>query len=143
MEQMFWCLWREYYFNILKNTPKNLRVWRKVSANINGNELTDTFYGLYKLMPIRVFVPTKCGAAAVLSLGLWARIPPGAWLSVSCDFCVFLGRGFSDGPITRPEKSYRMCCVIPKLQQFIGLSTIGIKQLTKQIATLNDHTPKH
>ena len=120
----FWCLWREYYFNILENTPKNVRLWRKVRTNIH-TELTDTFYGLYRLKPITVYAPTKCGAAAVLALGLWERIPSGAWLSLSCDFCVFSGRGFSDGPITRPEKSYRMCCVIPKLQQFIAPNPLG------------------
>jgi len=30
------------------------------------------------------------------------RIPPGAWMSVSCECCV------CDGPIARPEESYRV-----------------------------------
>jgi hypothetical protein len=33
------------------------------------------------------------GSAAARLLGLWVRIPPGAWLSVSCDCCVLSGRG--------------------------------------------------
>jgi hypothetical protein len=43
-------------------------------------------------------------------LGLWVRIPPGACMSVSCEFCVS-GRGLCVGLVTRPEKSYRVWCV--------------------------------
>jgi hypothetical protein len=40
------------------------------------------------------------------------KIPPGAWMFVSCEFCVLLsGRGFSDEQIPRPEESYRLWCV--------------------------------
>jgi hypothetical protein len=31
---------------------------------------------------------------------------------VCCECCVLSGRGLCDGPITRPEKSYRLWCVI-------------------------------
>jgi hypothetical protein len=31
---------------------------------------------------------------------------------VCCEFCVLSGRGLCDELITRPEESYRMCCVI-------------------------------
>jgi hypothetical protein len=51
------------------------------------------------------------GSAAACLLGLWVRIPPGAWMSVSCECCVLSGRGLCDGLITRPEESYRMWCV--------------------------------
>ena len=30
----------------------------------------------------------------------------------SCEWCVLSGRGLCDGPIPRPEESYRLCCVI-------------------------------
>jgi hypothetical protein len=30
-------------------------------------------------------------------LGLRVRIPPGAWMSVSCEFCVLSGRGLCVG----------------------------------------------
>jgi hypothetical protein len=39
-------------------------------------------------------------------LGLWDRIPPGEWVSVSCECCVLSGRRICDGLITRPEESY-------------------------------------
>jgi hypothetical protein len=48
------------------------------------------------------------GSAAVSLLGLWARIPPAAWMSVSCQCCVLSGRGLFVGLITRPEESYRV-----------------------------------
>ena len=35
-----------------------------------------------------------------------------AWISVSCECCVFSGGGLRDGLITRPGKSYRMWCGI-------------------------------
>jgi hypothetical protein len=50
-------------------------------------------------------------SAVVRLLGLWVRIPPGAWISVSCECCVLSGRGLRVGPITRPEESYRVWCV--------------------------------
>jgi hypothetical protein len=39
----------------------------------------------------------RCGSAAARLLGLWVRIPPGAWLSVSCECCVLSDRGLCDG----------------------------------------------
>jgi len=45
-------------------------------------------------------------------LRFWVRIPPGAWMSVSCECCVLSGRSLCDGPITRPEESYRLWCVV-------------------------------
>ena len=53
----------------------------------------------------------RCGSAAALFPGLRVRIPPGAWLSVSCECCVLSGRGLCVGPITRPEESYRVLFV--------------------------------
>jgi hypothetical protein len=45
-------------------------------------------------------------------LRFWVRIPPGHGCLVCCDCCVFAGRGFCDGLIARPEKSYRVWCVV-------------------------------
>jgi len=33
-------------------------------------------------------------------------------MSVCCEFCVLSGRDLCDGPITRPEESYRLWCVV-------------------------------
>jgi hypothetical protein len=52
-------------------------------------------------------VVSMCGSAAARLLGLWLRIPPGVWMSVSCECCVLSRTGLCVGLITRPEISYR------------------------------------
>jgi len=52
----------------------------------------------------------RCAAARLLRL--LVRIPPRAWMSVCCECRVFSGRGLCDELITRPEESYRLCCVV-------------------------------
>ena len=42
----------------------------------------------------------------------WVLIPPGAWIFVCCECRVLSGRGLCDELITRPEESYRLCCVV-------------------------------
>jgi hypothetical protein len=51
------------------------------------------------------------GSLAARLLGSWVRIPPGAWMSVTCECCVLSGRGLCDGLIPLPEDSYRLWCV--------------------------------
>jgi len=51
-------------------------------------------------------------SAAARLLRSWDRIPPAAWKFVCCECCVLSGRGLCDELITRPEKSYRLCCVV-------------------------------
>ena len=66
-------------------------------------------------MPPVGFKPTisvgERPAAADL-LRSWVRIPPGAWIFVCCECRVLSGRGLCDVLITRPEESYRLCCVV-------------------------------
>ena len=42
----------------------------------------------------------------------WVRIPLEAWIFVCCECRVLSGRGLCDELITRPEESYRLCCVV-------------------------------
>ena len=42
----------------------------------------------------------------------WVQIPPGAWIFVCSECRVLSGRGLCDELITRPEESYRLCCVV-------------------------------
>jgi len=51
-------------------------------------------------------------SAAASLLRLWVRIPPGAWIFVCFECRVLSGRGLCDELITRPEESYRLCCVV-------------------------------
>jgi hypothetical protein len=38
--------------------------------------------------------------------GIMGSNPAGAWMSVSCECCILLGRGLCNGLITRAEESY-------------------------------------
>jgi hypothetical protein len=66
-------------------------------------------------MPPVAFEPTisvgELPQAAHL-LRSWVRIPLGAWIFVCCECRVLSGGGLCDEPITRPEESYRLCCVV-------------------------------
>jgi len=53
----------------------------------------------------------RCGSAAARLLGLRVRIPPGAWMSVSCEWCLLSRRGLCCGMIIRPGESCRVWCV--------------------------------
>ena len=50
----------------------------------------------------------RYGSAAASLMGLWVRIPPGAWMSLSGEGSVLSGIGLCDELITRPEDSYQM-----------------------------------
>jgi hypothetical protein len=63
-------------------------------------------------MPIPVAVRSKarvCGRSLAWIAG---SNPAGTLLSLCCECCVLSGRGLCDLPITRPEESYRLWCVI-------------------------------
>jgi hypothetical protein len=53
-----------------------------------------------------------CRSVTARLLRLWYRIPPGSCMFICCEYCVLLGRGLCDELIPRPEKSYRMWCVV-------------------------------
>jgi hypothetical protein len=56
------------------------------------------------------------GSVAVRLLGLKVPIPPGAWMSVSCECCVLWVTGLCDGSIRCPEESYGLCvCVCARV----------------------------
>jgi hypothetical protein len=86
------------------------------------------------------------GSAAARLLGLWVRMPPGSWMSVSCECCVVSGRGLCDGLVPRPEESYRVSCVWSvwswSVQKWGGCRAIKVKVffltcllLGRQVAT--------
>ena len=85
-------------------------------------------------------------STAARLLRMWVRIPPGAWMSVCCECCVLSGRGLCDALITRPEESYRLCCVVVcdletsrmwKPWPALGRSTPGKKKMN----TYSSHSP--
>jgi hypothetical protein len=52
------------------------------------------------------------GSAAARLLGLRFRIPPGVGCLSVVSVEYLSGRGLCDGPITHPEESYRLWCVL-------------------------------
>jgi len=42
-------------------------------------------------------------------MGYRVKIPLGTWMSVTCEYFVLSGGVLCDGPIIRPEESYRVC----------------------------------
>jgi len=69
---------------------------------------TESFYSqAWIWMVTFIYIP-----AAAHLLRSWVRIPPGAWIFVYCECRVLSGRCLCDELITRPEESYRLCCVV-------------------------------
>jgi hypothetical protein len=62
----------------------------------------DIIHNLNKYMPI---------PAAARLLRLRVRMPPDTWVSFCFECCALSGTGLCVGLITRPEESYRVCCV--------------------------------
>src|SRR5215475_13590401 len=65
-------------------------------------------------MPPMGFEPTISAGRrpqAAPLLRSWVRIPPGVLIFVCCECRLLSGRGLCDELITRPEESYRLCCV--------------------------------
>jgi hypothetical protein len=74
----------------------------------------------------------KQGFSALRLLGLRLRIPPGTWMSVSCECCVFQSRDFGVGLITRPEESYRVWCVWVWSWKFDNAKAVARSGLSRQ-----------
>ena len=67
---------------------------------------------LYKyVVPIPVAARSKAWVCGRSIAGIVGSNPARGMESVSCECCVFSGRGLCVGLITRPEKSYRVWCV--------------------------------
>ena len=87
-----------------------IKYWRNLGLLQRCRKLTfRTKIG--KLTNARIQVRLRRGCAVARLLGLQVRIPPaGMDVCILWKFCVV--RGFCDGPIPRPEESYRLWRVI-------------------------------
>ena len=75
-------------------------------------------------------------------VGFEPKIPPGAWIFVCCECRVSSGRGLCDELITRPEESYRLCCVVCDLETsrigapyIYDISSLRVKRFIYTYAT--------
>jgi hypothetical protein len=87
----------------------SVTAWDNAFGNINTDR--SKICGIYTWNFLRYgkFKPIP-GAARLL--GLWVRIPLGAWLSASCECCVSSGTGLYDGPVNIQRSAYyRVWCV--------------------------------
>jgi hypothetical protein len=62
--------------------------------------------------PIPVAAQSKAQVCGRALAGIVGSNPTGGMIFVSCTVFVLSGRGLCDGPIPRPEESYRMWCVL-------------------------------
>ena len=66
---------------------------------------------IINILPVPVAAPSKayvCGRSPAEIVGS----NPTGGMDVCCECCVLSGRGLCDELITRPEKSYRLRCVV-------------------------------
>ena len=94
---------------------KTYTVVTRSAQFLNINQL-HTIHAVYLCFvtlaqPITVAARSEAWVCGRSLAGMRVRIPPGAWMSVSCECCVLSGRGLCDGPIPRPEESYWVWCV--------------------------------
>jgi hypothetical protein len=68
--------------------------------------LLERFLSKHEFEPIPMAERFKARLWAARLLGLCVQIPPGAWTSVSCEYCVLSGKSLCEGPIPRPEEFY-------------------------------------
>jgi len=66
----------------------------------HGDINTHKHENLKHIIIIIIIIGT-CGSTTARLLGLWVRIPPGAWIYVCCECCALSARGPCDGPIQR------------------------------------------
>ena len=71
-------------------------------------------------MPFAVAERSKARICSRSLAGAAGSNPAGR-MDVCCECCVLSGRGLCDGPITSPEESYRLWCVIVCDLEFSGM----------------------
>ena len=105
--------------HLILNDPYTLRRKTNISFNVVSlylfvkNMFTSPWdKHICNKIVLCVAAHSNIGSAAARLLGWWLRIPPGAWISVSCECCVLSGRGLFDELITRPEESYLQWSVV-------------------------------
>jgi hypothetical protein len=88
------------------------------NCNLGAGSMSFNYTGLsfqcvFTVMSVRFQRGLRHGSgSALFPLSLRVRFPPGAWMSVCCECCVLSGRGLRYGPITRPEESNQLSCVV-------------------------------
>ena len=105
-------LWSSVTYSRIQS-PGSLKSESARSVKICGHFLTCFVLNLLKWYNYKSRSQWPSGLRRVSTadrlLGLWVRIAPGAWMSVSCKCCML---SVCDWLITRPEESYRLWFVL-------------------------------
>ena len=99
------------YRHTLRNIPEERWSHLPRGGSLKSRKWRGRLVYIYIYIYIYMISAGERPAAAHL-LKSWVRIPPGACIFVCCECRVLSGRGLCDEPITRPEESYRLCCVV-------------------------------
>jgi len=107
--RLCWCNWRTFWMkNAVARSPRGSCSWttmpwltRHLQPRRNGPTWASN-----------VLISAGERPQAACLLRSWVRIPPGAWIFVRCVCHVLSGTSLCDELITRPEESYRLCCVV-------------------------------
>ena len=96
----------------LRNCHHTLRIYpRRAKISKPKSEIMKNWSGMSAHVLNYTISAGEWPQAARL-LRSWVRIPPGAWIFVCCECRVLSSKGLCDEPITRPEESYRLWCVV-------------------------------
>ena len=107
-----WCMVKQISHNEIYLLIKYIKsVFRRVAKRLSYIEDARCLKVNYRSYTTACRSRWPSGSAAARLLGLRVQIPPGGLLSVSFECCVLSRRGLCDGPVGRPEESYRLWCV--------------------------------
>jgi hypothetical protein len=79
-----------------------------IMGTVSRNKITSLLLAISIICRSQWSHSLRRGSAAVRLRRLRDRIPPGAWMSVTCKCCVLSGTVLCVGLINRPEESYRL-----------------------------------
>lgn len=112
------------------NMPRQSRYkWRKLYLTVVLVDLNIRIYIYINIGRCRWPRCVRRRSAAARKMRLRVRLPPVAWMSVSCECCVLSGRGLCVGLITHPEESYREISLFPLVTKLRFFGRFRIKHI--------------
>ena len=130
-------------FQRMRIIPFYFHGFRALSVRIPSDSLTTLHYvkRIFACETENRPTPVAARSAAVRLLGLRVRIPPSAWMSVSCECCLLSCRGLCDGPIPRPGGVRQSVCVSQSVIRCdnypLQLQRVGRRGQTKKKRKIN------
>jgi hypothetical protein len=110
------CLWEYLHPVVLNWAHSRLYIYSYVVVRLlneekDTNNSDTSFHPKKSVTPIPVAERSKAYVCRRALSGIVGSNPTGDMKVVSCKVFVLSGRGLCDGPIPRPEESYRLWCV--------------------------------